>query len=419
MSAEPMGGALRAAERPVRALVRGIVAVPMLPLLAVAAAISRLDTRRRRQRGERPRLMWGPVPIIMIKYWSQALREHGFDSRTCVFDVYAINSREDFDVHYDEFLPRGVVFEPLRPYAVFLWMLRITDIYLCYFDGGFLQGTAMRWLELPLLRLAGKQIVVSPYGSDTAVPGHLGVAEQPLLHDYPQIAAEGEAVRRRVDHFTRWANLVIRNYQYGYLPRWDVVWPTQLAIDADQWRSTAPPSGGNGRDGDEVVVVHAPNHRHIKGTAALIEAVDSLRSEGLGVRLELLERRPNSEVHTAVGSCDIVAEQFIIGYALFAIEGMAAGRPVLSAISSMAPEVKESLRRGGLPIVDADRDTLLERLRELVEDPGRRRALGEAGRRFVLEHHSYGAVGERWAEIIGRVWRGETPPVATGHGHDC
>ena len=40
--------------------------------------------------------------------------------------------------------------------------------------------------------------------------------------------------------FARWANLVIRNYQYGFMPRWDVLWPTQIAIDADRWLTRLP-----------------------------------------------------------------------------------------------------------------------------------------------------------------------------------
>ena len=92
---------------------------------------------------------------------------------------------------------------------------------------------------------------------------------------------------------------------------------------------------------------------------------------------------PNAEVREAVLSCDIVAEQFIAGYALFAIEGMAAARPVLSALSWMAPEVREQLDRRGLPIIDTDLDTLKLHLRQLVEDPGRRRSSDTTGRDFV------------------------------------
>lgn len=395
-----------------RSLARAAVAVPMLPIVVLASLAARLASVRRRRSTSLPRLIWGPVPIISIKYWSSALRDRGYESRTCVFGYYAINERADFDVHYDEFLPRGLVFEAFRPYAVFLWVLRSAEVYLCYLDGGFLQMTALRRLELPLLRLAGVRIIATPYGSDIAVPGHLGVAEAPLLRDYPEIAVQGAKVRRRVDEFTRWANVIVRNYQYGYLPRSDVLWPTLIAIDTERWRPSGPLGDADGRDG-EVMVVHAPNHRHIKGTAALIDAIDQLREEGLRVRLELLERRSNEDVREAVARSDIVAEQFIAGYALFAIEGMAAGRPVLSALSWMPADVRAELTGREIPIVDADTATLLDHLGPLVRDPARRHQLGQDGRRFVIANHSYEAVGRGWQTIIERAWRSDQRGSAT------
>jgi glycosyltransferase involved in cell wall biosynthesis len=398
------------ANRRLRAAVRGMVAVPMLPLLGVAAMVARLDTARRRRRGARPRLVWGPTPIINIKYWSAALRARGYQTRTCVSQHYAMNERADFDTYFDEFMPTSIVFDPLRAYAVFLWVLRTADVYLCYFDGGFLQGTALKHLELPLLRLAGKRVVVSPYGSDIAVRGYMGALEQRVFEDYPELARNAERIRARVLEFSRWANLVIRNYQPGFIPRWDVLWPTEIGIDIEIWRPAATASShADGNDG-EVVVLHAPNHRRLKGTDRLIEAIDELRGEGLRVRLDLLERRPSTEVLAAVLRSDIVADQFIAGYALFAVEGMAAAKPVLSALGWMPAYLRENLDARGLPIVDTDRDGLLESLRTLVSDPERRQTLGEAGRRFVLEHHSYEAVGATFDAIIRHVWSGAPLP---------
>ncbi|MGD1050002.1 MAG: hypothetical protein ABR947_02900 [Solirubrobacteraceae bacterium] len=390
-----------------RYAVRAVVAVFGLPALLTAALLSRRATTRRRRRGERPRLIWGPVPVISIKYWSQSLQALGYESHTCVFQHYDINERSDFDVHYDEFLPRVIVFDPLRAYAVFLWVLRNADVYLSYFDGGFLQGTALRRLELALLRLAGKKLIVSPYGSDIAVPEYLGVAAERLIEDYPTIATNGERVRRRVLEFARHADLVVRNYQYGFMPRADVLWPTQMTLDTDLWQAQAPPEHGDGQTGEAVVVLHAPNHRRIKGTDRLIEVVDRLAAEGLRVRLELVERRPNAEVRDAIARADIVADQFIAGYALFAVEGMAASRPVLSALSWMPADVRADLDARGLPIVDADLDTLEPALRRLIGEPELRRALGEAGRRFVLDNDSYEAVGAIWDNLIRHVWAGE------------
>ena len=392
-----------------RRLVRIVVALPALPVVALAAALARIDTRQRRRRGSLPRLVWGPEPIISIKYWSSALQGRGFTSRTCVWTHYPINQRSDFDRDADSFLPGGAAFDPLRAYAMFLWAIAVSDIYMSFFDGGFLRGTALRRLELPLLRLAGKAIVVSSYGSDTAVPGHLGVAEARLLEDYPSIARNGTRVRRRVLQFARWANVIVRNLQFGFLPRWDVVWPTMVALDTEAWAPlrSVPEETDEDR---EVVVVHASNHRAIKGTDELLAAIEQLQRDGLRVRLELLERRPNDEVRSAVQRADIVAEQFIAGYGLFAIEGMSMGLPVLSALSWLPTDLMKNLRRRGCPIVDTDLGNLVENLRALVADSARRRAIGAASRQFALEHHSYDAAARSWEAIIRHVWNGEPLP---------
>jgi glycosyltransferase involved in cell wall biosynthesis len=324
-----------------------------------------------------------------------------------------MHERSDFDTYFDEFLPQSIVFDALRAYAVFLWVLSIADVYLCYFDGGFLQGTALRRLELWLLRLAGKCTIVSPYGSDIAVPGHLGIPESRQLEDYPELLEQATQTRGRVLEFARAANLVVRNYQYGFLPRWDVLWPTQIAIDTAIWRPMTSPSDADGHSG-EVVVIHAPNHRRMKGTDMLIAAVDTLTREGLQVRLELLEHQPNTKIRAAMDRADIVADQFIAGYALFAIEGMATAKPVLSALQWLPSDIRARLERWELPIVDADEHSLTENLRALVRDPARRHALGRAGRRFVLEHHSYEAVGGVWDMLIKHTWFGTPLPAELG-----
>ena len=51
-----------------------------------------------RRRGG-PRLVWGPVPIISNKYWSNALNKAGYYSRTIMFSYQAdINRADDYDI---------------------------------------------------------------------------------------------------------------------------------------------------------------------------------------------------------------------------------------------------------------------------------------------------------------------------------
>lgn len=384
-------------------LVKLIAALLASPALLACALAARLSSRRRRRRGLPPRLVWGPVPIISIKYWSAAMTAYGYPSVTCVDDVYDINAASDFDRHRAEFGLRGILGEPFRDFVVFAWALRNADVFCFFFDGGFLRGTAMRSLECPLLRLAGKRILVSPYGSDIAVPGTLAVFEEAIAVDYPETAARADAVRRRVDHFSRWADVIVRNVQPGYLPRHDVIWPSQLGIDVDAWTPTSRQKTGDGVEG-EVMIVHAPNHRALKGTQAVIDAVDAMRADGLRVRLELLERRPNEEVRAALIESDILAEQLLGGYGMLAVEGMAAGVPVVSRLSWLPAEIAEHPSIQACPIVDADMANVRTVLERLVRDPAERRRLGAASRAYAVGHHSYAAVAAEWAKLIDPLW---------------
>jgi glycosyltransferase involved in cell wall biosynthesis len=389
--------------RPVVAVVKLLAVVPALPVL-VALALA-----ERRCRRARPRLVWGPLPIISIRYWSAAMRGIGYDSVTVVEDVYPINSRSDFDRHRDEFGPRGLWFEPWRDFVVFAWALRHGDVFMFFFHGGFMRNTALQWLEVRLLHLAGKRVVVSPYGSDIAVPGYLGVWEEATAADYPETARRAPLVRRRVDHLCQHADVIVRNVNPGYQPRWDVLWPNQFAIDVKDWAPEREKGRANGHDG-EVVVVHAPNHRALKGTDHVMAAIDALRAEGLDVRLELLERRPNHEVRAAIQRADIVAEQFLAAYAMFAVEGLALATPVMAHMSFLPPELLAHPAVRECPIVDTSVETLTAQLRRLVTDPDERRRLGRESREFAIRRHSLDALGRVWAAIVDATWAGRPVP---------
>ena len=218
--------------------IAGVAAVG-LTVLAVAL---RLESLLRRGRRAIPRTLWGPTPIINIRYASEALRRAGYPSTTLVSTVYAAYRADDFDHSFDDLLPRWQS-PRTRAYIVFAWALRHADIHVTFFDGGYLSATRLRDIEGWLLRLAGRKLIVMPYGSDIAVPGYLGALEPGFEEHYPHILARHEAIRRRVTWYCRWADVVIRTLQPGFLPRADVFWGTALVIDIDRW---ARPSYGLG-----------------------------------------------------------------------------------------------------------------------------------------------------------------------------
>jgi glycosyltransferase involved in cell wall biosynthesis len=384
-----------------RRMIRFVITLAYAPALCLVI----FCVLARRLRKHVPRVVWGPVPLLNLKYWSRAIQSMGYKSKTIVKDVYAINSPSDFDtviIHN-----RNEVAALLESYFVFLRCLCCFDIFIFFFDGGFLASTPMAFLECQILRMAGKKIIVLPYGSDIAVPEYLGHMRDSMVQVYPHFLTSALKIKRRVLYFSQWAHCVIRTLQWGYMPRYDLIWPTCLAIDVSMWQSSKDYSNANGQNGEEVIILHSSNHRPIKGTDVLIQAVQDLREEGLSVRLDLYEKRANQEVRDGVLNCDILAEQFLAGYGLAAVEGMSAGKPVLSNLSWLGDEFLESTCLKECPIFNTSLSSLKDNLRILVQDPGLRRELGTRSREFALKYHSYEAVGRALDAIIRHVWYGD------------
>lgn len=349
-----------------------------------------------------------------------AMRAREYEAKTFVYDVYRIHELGDFDYTLADSFPgpssRTFLGRALRavlgPYAVFGWSLSRFDVFHFFFDGGFLAQTPLRFLEVQLLHLAGKNVVVMPYGSDVAVPSRIRSLpwRQALLASYPHLGRNEARTIRWINYFSKRADFIVGCvFHIETIPRWDLLTIHYYPIDTDAWEPDVTASLTDGNDDRTVTVIHAPNHRGLKGTEFLVSACRELEQEGLPIRLELLENVPNADVKRIMGDADIVAEQFLHGYALTAMEGMSLGKPVLSNLSDDA--YYEVLRLyGGLdecPIVNTPVRELKHELRRLVLDPELRASLGRAGRTYVLRHHSYEAVGRMWELVYRQVWLGE------------
>jgi len=318
-----------------------------------------------------------------------------------VYSVYSINKKEDFDW----VVPRTpAILRLLAPYVIVLWAIWSFDIFHFFFNGGYLRSTPLRWLELPILKACGKHIVVSHYGSDVIMPSRVknkykwNVALEIEKH-YPNI--DERAVEKQIRYFSKYADFVINDGQaVEFIPKAHMSLKL-IPIDLDQWKPVY--QTGN----DRPVIVHAPNHRALKGTRYLIEACRQLKKEGYNFELVIVERQPNEIARQIYSKADIIADQFLAGfYGLFAIEGMALGKPVLCYMRPEWVKYHNSYFKE-CPILSTNPDNLTENLRLLLENPALRTELGRKGREYVEKYHSYEFIGKQLDTIYRSLWFGE------------
>ena len=151
-----------------------------------------------------------------------------------------------------------------------------------------------------------------------------------------------------------------------------------------------PPS-----DRERPLVVHAPSNREKKGTRWVIEACAQL-----DVELDVVEGVPHEEARERYARADIVVDQLNAGWhGVFALESMALGKPVVTYLKEDVVERSAAGYGIRIPIVPATKETLVEALRPLVEQPALRREIGAQSRAYVEQVHDIDRIADRLLDV--------------------
>jgi hypothetical protein len=309
-----------------------------------------------------------------------AERELGYESDVAVFASSGLGYVADIDLQAGIDQPLPVRFA--RRGAFLRDAVKRYDVFHFNFGQTLLQVRQLGRVvdELPLLRRLGKTVIVTYQGCDVR-PFEACFCRRASCA--AETAYRGPAAERALHH----AHRVL--YLNPDLGRWLPGATFMPYANFDPCSVQPAPPSGEARE--ELVIVHAPTDRAVKGTRHIVSAVEALRAEGLPLRLVLLEGMKRTEVLEATAQADVVVDQLNLGwYGGFAVEAMSFAKPVVCAIDDDANPFGADL-----PVVRADPTTIVDVLRELAGDPARRRASGIAGREFVERVHDPRAVARQ------------------------
>ena len=153
--------------------------------------------------------------------------------------------------------------------------------------------------------------------------------------------------------------------------------------------------------GPRVRIVHAPSRRAGKGTAGVLDAIETLQREGAPIDLDLIEGVPHAEARQRYAAADLVIDQVRLGWYGLTVDRGDGARQArrLPPRPRGRRRDRRRLRACRCPTCGPTAAALPGVLRELIRDPERLPALGAASRAYAEAVHAHDRVAARVVEV--------------------
>ncbi|MCG8606417.1 hypothetical protein MJD09_15720 [bacterium] len=127
---------------------------------------------------------------------------------------------------------------------------------------------------------------------------------------------------------------------------------------------------------------HAPTSRAAKGTAGILKSLDQLATT-YPIEVVLIENLPHKQALSLKAGCDIFVDTIgELGYGVNSLEALAMGIPTAVEILGDFEEVL-----GDHPFINISWNTIVDKLKPLIESEDLRRKYAEKGRAWVQLRH--------------------------------
>jgi hypothetical protein len=243
--------------------------------------------------------------------------------------------------------------------------------------------------DLPLLKRAGKKIVVTYQGCDARQKEYcvknfdVSMCAEPGCYGGMCTPAEERHRRRRVNRMLKYADHVfaLNPDLLHVLPGAEFM--PYASVDLSEWQPLPHEPRSS------VKVVHAPTNPEAKGTRHVREAMKRLAAELPAVEYVEVHDVPHHEMKQLLESADLVVDQMLAGwYGGLAVEAMSLGRPVVCYLREDDLQFIPAEMRHELPTIRAQPGTLYDVLRaKLREDRDELVRIGRRSRAYVERWH--------------------------------
>jgi len=314
-----------------------------------------------------------------------------------------VYSKQWYDYKADHCLKLAQDSNPVFSPHWWVWMLYAAlryDVFHFNFGASFLTYYPERWvyIDLPLWRAIGIRTFVTFQGCEARLSDFaMKNFEVQACSDCPSLnrfcAVGYDQFKREIlanvgRHFDR--VFALNPDLMHHLP--GAVFLPYANCDLETWQ---PPAGFDFYHSGPVRILHAPTNRKVKGTEAIVAAVEELKTGGENVELVLVENIPYSQVKSLYESVDLLVDQVLVGwYGGLAVELMALGKPIVAYLREKDLDFLPQAMREDIPVVNAEPARLKDALKRLIRDPALRQSLGERSRAYVERWHHPRMVAE-------------------------
>lgn len=279
------------------------------------------------------------------------------------------------------------------------------------------------------LKNAGKKIGFTPAGCNDGVPQSLiykvtgGLCDKCIWQNNPEVcdnalsASYAQKLYYLCDlicHEIDWTT-GIRSSEKGFSE------PLTFCNDKEHWHNTLviPEKYVIKKQSPEhLIVLSAFGNKHLrvdekkdlKGSKAIISAIDRLISEGYPVQKVYYTNIPSTDMRYFQAQADIIVDQLNYGrYGSFAREGMMIGKPVIGKLSfDSQKETAIALRE--CPIINADEESIYGVLKNTIFlSAQEREEIGHNSREYMLKWHEADACAQRFEKVYDRLMQGLPP----------